>query len=51
MRTDEFHAGANWAYLEDFRGYVRQEPVETLERVAKRADWPPERCRGQLWMC
>jgi len=30
-------------YLEDFRGYVRQEPVEALERVAKRAGWPPER--------
>lgn len=38
-----FGASGEDIYLEDFRGYVRNESVEALERVARRAGWSSER--------
>lgn len=37
-----FGASGENTYLEDFRGYIRAQDVHALERVAKRAGWPPD---------
>lgn len=38
-----FQATGEDVFVDDLRGYTRGQSVEVLERVAKRAGWPPER--------